>query len=85
MVFESTACSEFGGGSVKSTLKVNKSTTDEFVRGEVGVFELERERDRSLLRFFGRIMKMCEERWVKKVWRVEWDVEKKRFRSWNWR
>ena len=52
---------------IKSTLRVNKSTTDEFVRGEVGVFELERERDRSLLLFFGRIMKMCEERWVKKV------------------
>src|SRR5690348_14130604 len=38
-------------GMIKNTLRVNKSTTDEFVRGEVGVFELERERDRSLLLF----------------------------------
>jgi hypothetical protein len=72
-------------GMIKSTLRVNKSTTDEFVRGEVGVFELERERDRSLLLFFGRIMEMDEDRWVKKLWCAEWDTKKKGFRSWNWK
>ena len=72
-------------GMLKSVLRINRSTTDEFVRGEVGRLELERERDISMLVWMGRILKMGTGRWARRVWSVEWQVIKKGSRSWKWK
>ena len=57
---------------VKEVLRVNDSTTDEFVRGEVGLFELKRERDKSMLVWYGKLLMMGKERWARKVFDMEW-------------
>ena len=72
-------------GMVKSVLRVNRSTTDEFVRGEVGLFELERERDTSMLIWLGRVKMALEKRWIRRVFNMEWKVERKGGRSWKWK
>ena len=58
-------------GWVKSVLRLNGGTTDEFVRGEVGLFELKRERDKSMLVWLGRLEMMSEDRWARRVYDVE--------------
>ena len=70
---------------LKSVLRVNKSTTDEFVRGELGAFELERARDKSMLVWLGRIMKLDNDRWVRRLFNTEWQANRKGMRTWNWK
>ena len=62
---------------LKSVLRVNKSTTDEFVRGELGASELERARDKSMLVWLGMIMKLHNDRWVRRVFNTEWQANRK--------
>ena len=70
-------------GWVKSVLRLNGGTTDEFVRGEVGLFELKRERDKSMLVWLGRLEMMSEDRWARRVYDVEWNVVGKQRKSWK--
>jgi hypothetical protein len=69
---------------IKQVLRINVSTTDEFVRGEVGMFELERERDRTMLAWAGRVVGMGKERWVRRVYDIAWkEINRGRVKSWK--
>lgn len=61
-------------GVFKGILRLNKSTTDEFVRGEVGALELKRERHKAMLVWLGRVLGMGKERWPRRVFDMKWEV-----------
>lgn len=54
-------------------LKVSDSATNDFVRGEMGVFELERERHKAMLIWLGRLVGMKEGRWAKRMYNMKWE------------
>ena len=72
---------------IKQVLRLNRSTVDEFVRGEVGMFELRRERDKMMLVWLGRVQMMSRDRWVRRVYDMEWGVKNEqgggRLKSWK--
>ena len=43
---------------IKNVMRINRSTTDAFVRGDVGMWELERFRDVAMLEWLGRVLRM---------------------------
>ena len=69
----------------KNVMRINRSTTDAFVRGDVGMWELERFRDVAMLEWLGRVLRMGTDRWARRVFDVEWRPVKKGFRSWKWK
>ena len=70
-------------GALKAILQVGKSTVSEFVRGEMGCFELKRERHRAMLIWAGRVVRCAEGRWVRKVYEMEWGKVGKCMKSWK--
>ena len=63
---------------LKDVLRVQMGSVDAFVRGEFGVFEVRREREKSMLVWLGRLVVMDGRRWPKKVFGGEWDIDKGR-------
>jgi hypothetical protein len=57
---------------LKGVLRVQRGTKDEFVRGELGCFELERDRNKMMLIWLGRLEVMGDQRWARKVYLHEW-------------
>src|SRR5579862_361830 len=42
---------------IKNVMRINRSTTDAFVRGGVGMWELERFRDVAMMEWLGRVLR----------------------------
>ena len=57
---------------LKDVLRLNRSTTNEFVRGEVGRVEVKREREQAMLVWLGRLVCMKERRWPRRLFEKEW-------------
>ena len=48
----------------------------EFVAGETGFFELERERHKAMLGWLGRLERMGRERWARRVFEAKWETRR---------
>lgn len=57
---------------LKEVMRLNRSTTNEFVRGEVGMFEVKREREKAMLMWLGRLECMGRDRWARRLYDAEW-------------
>lgn len=62
----------------KTIMRISGSTTTAFVRGELGLPELERERHVAMLLWYGRLCEMDGKRWAKKLFEIEWEGERRR-------
>jgi hypothetical protein len=71
-VYEARELEKVQLGYLKEVLRLNRSTTNEFVRGEVDLFEVKREREKAMLVWMGRMECMGEERWARKLYKAEW-------------
>ena len=59
-------------GVYKSILRLNRYTTSEFVRGEVGAKELKTERNKAMLIWLGKVLGMGRDRWPRRAYDAEW-------------
>ena len=50
----------------KAIMRISRSTTNAFVRGELGLVELSCERDVAMLLWYGKLCEMDERKWAKK-------------------
>jgi hypothetical protein len=54
-------------GAMKNILRINRSTTTAFVRGELALPELSRARDKSMLMWAGQVASMTDTRWPSRL------------------
>jgi hypothetical protein len=62
----------------KAIMRISGATSTAFVRGELGLVELERERHVAMLLWYGRLCDMDGQRWAKKLFECEWVGERAR-------
>jgi hypothetical protein len=70
-------------GAMKDVLRVGRSTTSEFVRGELGLVEMKRARDVAKLGWLGRVLGMGQERLVRRVYDKQWEKGGSRRKDWK--
>ena len=71
-VYEEREMEKVQLGYLKDAMRLNRSTTNEFVRGEVGMYEVKRDWVKAMLVWMGRLECMGRERWARRLFEAEW-------------
>lgn len=71
-VYEEREMEKVQLGYLKDVMRLNRSTTNEFVRGEIGMYEVKRDRVKAMLVWMGRLECMGRERWARRLFEAEW-------------